>query len=401
MSKKSYHYSRRNFITKSTAGLVSLGLLNQIKGASIDSKPAKSIIYRTLGKTGIKLPVISMGVMNANLPPLIEESYKIGIRHFDTAWYYQRGNNEKMVGDVIDRMGVRKDVVIGTKIYLGRDRRELPIPERIRLIEERVNESLERLKTNYIDILYYHSAHETSEIDFPELKELFLKLKKEGKALHVGVSTHTNQNEILKEMLKQGYFDVALVAYNFCYGKDNELIKTMKEMHKEGIGLIAMKTNAGGTRWKQRNDQNMVGEINHTAMLKWVLNNEFITTAIPGYTTYKHMEENFSVAYNLDYTDEERKFLEDNELDKKLAFCMQCGKCLPMCPKNVDIPTLMRVSMYASQYHNYYHSYNVSNDMADNKGLNECKSCRRCTVKCSNNVPIAERIDDLKSMNIC
>ena len=39
-----------------------------------------------------------MGVMNASAPALVEQSYELGVRHFDTAWFYQRGMNESMVG---------------------------------------------------------------------------------------------------------------------------------------------------------------------------------------------------------------------------------------------------------------------------------------------------------------
>jgi len=395
------NFSRRNFISTSLAGLASLGINTRVEAICNTQNTKAGIIYRTLGKTGIKLPIVSMGVMNADLPALLEESYKTGVRHFDTAWYYQRGKNESMVGEVIDKLGVRKDVIIGTKIYLGRDRREMPIPERVKLIEERVNESLKRLKTNYIDILYYHSAHDISEINFPELKELFLKLKKEGKAKFVGVSTHTNQTEILKEVIKQGYFDVVLVAFNYILGKDKELVKTLKQASKKGIGLIAMKTQAGGSLWERISKDKRAGEINHTAMLKWVLNNDFITTAVPGYTTFKHMEEDFSVASNINYSKEEREYLNDIDLDKKLAYCLQCGNCLSTCPKKVDVPKLMRINMYLNQYHNYFHAYNVYKDIDEKHGLTVCKTCDICTAKCSHYVPIADNIELMKQIDFC
>lgn len=394
-------FSRRNFISTSLAGLASLSINSRVKAIPNLHNTNTGTIYRTLGKTGIRMPVVGMGVMNADLPALIGESYKIGIRHFDTAWYYQRGKNESMVGEVIDKMGVRKEVIIGTKIYLGRDRHSMPIPERVKLIEERVLESLERLKTNYIDILYYHSAKQVSEIDFPELKDLFLRLKKEGKAKHVGVSTHANQTEIINEVIKQGYFDVVLVAFNYILGKDKELVRTLKKASKKGIGLIAMKTQAGSSLWERISNEKVAGEINHTAMLKWALNNDFITTAVPGYTTFKHMEEDFSVASDLKYSKEEREFLNDIDLDKKLAYCLQCGKCISTCPKNADVPDLMRISMYLNQYHNYFHAYNVYKDIDEKHGLAVCKTCDICTAKCSHYVPIAENIKLLKQMNFC
>ena len=103
-------FSRRNFISTSLAGLASLSINSRVNAIRNLHNTNTGTIYRTLGKTGIRLPIVSMGVMNADLPALLEESYKIGVRHFDTAWYYQRGKNEIMVGEVIDKMRVRKEV---------------------------------------------------------------------------------------------------------------------------------------------------------------------------------------------------------------------------------------------------------------------------------------------------
>ena len=58
------------------------------------------IIYRTLGKTGIKLPVVSMGVMRADNPNLVKAAYENGMTHFDTANGYQGGRNETMLGEI-------------------------------------------------------------------------------------------------------------------------------------------------------------------------------------------------------------------------------------------------------------------------------------------------------------
>lgn len=104
MKKMSKSDNRRNFIKKGLAGLAGLTFIpGTIKSAKRNSyHPGdKPFIYRTLGKTGISLPVISMGVMNSNNPNLVKAALDAGIIHFDTAWYYQMGRNEEMVGRVI------------------------------------------------------------------------------------------------------------------------------------------------------------------------------------------------------------------------------------------------------------------------------------------------------------
>ena len=60
-----------------------------------------------------------MGVMNSSNPNLLKVAWQQGMRHFDTAWIYQAGNNEKMVGQCLKELNVdRKDVIITTKIVI-------------------------------------------------------------------------------------------------------------------------------------------------------------------------------------------------------------------------------------------------------------------------------------------
>ena len=132
------------------------------------------------------------------------------------------------------------------------------------------------------------------------------------------------------------------------------------------------------------------------AALKWVLRNESITTAIPGYTTYEHMQENFSVAHDLEYSDEEKKLLSDNEVTVGMGFCRQCEVCMDSCPKKVEIPTLMRTHMYAAQYSNFHHARATLDEIPADNGLSACASCARCGARCAHSVDIPGRIEELK-----
>ena len=74
------------------------------------------VIRRRLGRTGLKLPVVSMGVMNADVPGVLVRAYELGVRHFDTAAVYQGGRSEEMLGNFVKEHGVRDKVVIATKV---------------------------------------------------------------------------------------------------------------------------------------------------------------------------------------------------------------------------------------------------------------------------------------------
>ncbi len=92
-------YNRRQFLRTtlvgSTGALVAPILSSTPSQAKDVSASDKKIIKRTLGKTGIELPIVSFGVQRADTPALVEEALKIGIVYFDTAHSYQRGKNEE------------------------------------------------------------------------------------------------------------------------------------------------------------------------------------------------------------------------------------------------------------------------------------------------------------------
>ena len=111
---------RRSFLKMGITGLAGLSagptiLKGKEKRPTLDPGRDRKIIYRTLGKTGLKLPIVSMGVMNSDNPNLVAAALEAGIIYLDTAWGYQRGRNETLIGGVIkDRP--RDSYIIATKV---------------------------------------------------------------------------------------------------------------------------------------------------------------------------------------------------------------------------------------------------------------------------------------------
>ena len=178
---------------------------------------------------------------------------------------------------------------------------------------------------------------------------------------------------------------------------DAGVLSTIERAAKNGIGIVAMKTQAGGTVRPDAKLPKQLPAASQTALLKWVLNHDFITTAIPGFSTYEHLEQDFSVARNLTYTDEEERFLADKSFVARAEFCQQCGKCKEDCPKQVDIPALMRAHMYAVQYRNGGMAREMLASVAPGRGLDACDGCESCMVACRNSVQIAKKIAHLKA----
>ena len=390
--KTSISMNRRNFLKKSTSGLAGMTLLPGLSSPSHSQKNLKDhkIITRALGGTGFTLPVISMGVMNADNPNLVAAALDAGIVMLDTAWGYQRGNNEKMIGEVIkDRP--RDSFVIATKVPgLPRDRRTgLFTPEtKGDSFIEMFHTSLERLGLDYVDILYLHGVSRKEAVQFEPLMEALQKVKKQGKARFVGITTHRNEPEAIRAAVEAEIYDVVLTAYNFRKDNLNDLEAAIAEASKEGLGMVAMKTQAG-VYW----DEEKQKPINMKAALKWALNNPNIHTAIPGFTTFDQLELDLTVMEDLTLTEEEKKdLIQGNDLHTSL-YCQQCEQCIPQCPGQLPIPSLMRGYMYAYGYRNL----DAAHDLVSSLELpdNPCRSCSSCSVKCASGFNVKERIEDI------
>jgi uncharacterized protein len=401
--------SRRKFL-KNATGLVATGLVaNSALGSTIQQiKPVddkKKMIFRTLGRTGIKLPIVSMGVMNSNNPNLLKVGWQSGIRHFDTAWNYQMGNNERMVSAILKELNVnRKDVIVTTKTLLDPSLKKPELgKERKAQFLSRFAQSMERLQMDYVDILMYHDVGTVEEALDPVVMEAMQELKDQGKIRFPAFSTHVYWPEILTATADKGFYDVVLLSLNYSMANDEASLKAMRYAVSKGVGLIAMKTQCQQDWYKENlpaeTQKFYEGSLMHSALLKWALRHEEIATAVPGFTTFEQLQTDIQVVYDLEYTQEEKKFLEDHNVRLALqSVCRFCGACRTTCPHGVDIPSLMRTHMYAASYGNMHMTKSTYSGIEQGRDLAVCDTCSECVAQCRNKVQIAGRIEELRNM---
>lgn len=386
---------RRDFIGKSSLGLFSAGFgLPLIKNKPLHEDP--KIVYRTLGRTGLRIPVVSFGVMNSDSPDLIQRAMDMGINHLDTAHVYLRGNSERVIGEVVENAGVRDKVIIATKMRFSKDRdtsnfsTEKDPKANLETLNEQLALSLKRLRTDYVDILYVHSCDNPKMINFEPLMNGFEKVKKEGKTRFIGISTHTNEPENIRAAVDAKIYDVILVTYNFAQENRDEVKKAIQYAAKNNVGVIAMKTQ-GGRRLQESGEV----EVDHKAALKFVVEDENVTTTIPGMTTFDQLDTNMSVMNNLALSKAEQQYLTKAANLRGKLFCQSCRSCVETCPQRVEIPDLMRSYMYVKGYGNYIQARDTLAELPDKKGLNACIDCSACTASCRTGINIGSRISAL------
>jgi uncharacterized protein len=404
MSDSKSELNRRKFLTASLSCAVAAGFAGISPRVALaqggDKQKMKGkIIYREMGKTGMKVPVVSMGVGGTNNPEIIKAAYDQGIRHFDTAANYQYGRNEQMVGKFLTRLNDRENINIATKIFTPAQRRGLSAEQKKNKLVSLLEASLKRLKTSYVDVLYIHDVNAPEDISDPAVVETFKMFKKQKKVRAIGVSTHTNMTGVMNEAIKTKDWDVVLTSFNFTLADDKEFMDAIHGASKIGMGIVAMKVMAGGARWPNPESRSAYDSATIAkACLKWVMNDKNITTCIPAFGNYQELNEDFSIASNLAYEPDEKKMLEDNSIKLSMEFCRQCKQCLASCPNNTDIPTLMRTHMYAAQYGDFYLARETLDELPREKSIAACISCDVCTARCANSVNIPRKINELKVM---
>jgi uncharacterized protein len=397
MTGNTRELNRRNFLKKGRTGLAAVGAVpaavkaaafGAAQGGPAAAAPGKPIV-RTLGKTGLKMPVVSMGVMNADNPAVVQAALETGITFLDTAWGYQRGRNEQMIGEVI-KGRPRDSFMIATKVPgPNRDRSMQGLDDTA--LEQnflgKFDECLKRLGLDHVEVLYLHNNTAPEHVQNQAIIAALQKAKKAGKARFVGITTHGSEPAVIRATIETKSYDVILTAYNFRQDYRDEMRKAVAEATAAGLGIVAMKTQAGAY-WDKEKQQ----PINMRAALKWVLNDPNVTTAIPGFTTFDQLKEDWSVVSDITLTADE---LKDLRLGQQVAglYCQQCGHCLAGCPKGLPIPDLMRSYMYAYGYRNLQAAHELvgSLDIAENP----CGSCASCSAVCAKGFDVADRVRDI------
>lgn len=348
--KHSSTTSRREFL-KTAAAILAGSALTKTAACSrrTNDRPGQpsTAVYRTLGRTGLQLPVVSMGSCYA--VNLVETALDRGIVYIHTSSSYSERNHERLLGRVFKNRPRDSFVIASSpdfpyQVRAGGSRsKDVGTDVDRSLIHESIDGSLQRLGLEYVDIYYLMSAGEREVVLHDDYIREYERLKQEGKTRFVGIGTHENEPDVIRAATESGFWDVILTAYNFRQSHREEIRSAIRGAAAAGLGVVAMKTQAG-VYWDRKREH----MINMKAALKWVLSDPNVHTSIPAFSNYDEMAEALSIMESLELTPEER---EDLGLGERLGlngcYCQQCGRCRTQCRAGINIPALMRGYMYA------------------------------------------------------
>jgi predicted aldo/keto reductase-like oxidoreductase len=380
--------NRRDFLKVGLAGTTSAllgweGLADAMQYASAESFVFPAPVYRTLGRTGLKITIISFGAMLTPEPEVMKIAFDHGVNYVDTARRYMGGKNEEIVARALK--GNRDKVYVATKISPASTSKEN--------IFKDVETSLKALETDYVDVIQLHNLTGREDRIFnPEIREALVRLKEQGKVRFFGVTTHKNEAEVLHALAddKDRFFDTALVKYNF--KSDAQTKQAIARAAQANIGIIAMKTLAGGYA------TDALGPFSpYQAAIKWVLQDQYITATIPGMRDLAQLREDIAVMRT-------RFGYLDNFILKRYGaavqpyYCHLCGKCEATCPKGVAISTINRCLMYAEAYKSPVLARSTYHEIPLSLSASVCLDCSDCVARCINKLDIPVKMERARKL---
>lgn len=305
----------------------------------------------TLGKTGQKIPALGMGTSWSLQPSFVQAALAAGIRYIDCSESYEGGACEKVLGEVFARTGRRKDVYMVTKN--SRAKRNPAA------YEQRLNASLERLQTDYVDCYYLHGVdgREISLLHDPAVKAAFEKLKRSGKIRFCGLSCHDRRlPEIVTAAAECGWIDQIMIQYNYRTMNGDAIRRALDKAAKADLGLVAMKTQGGAGSFPEANGSPKFQEFvdkgfkKQQAAIKTVLAEGRMHAVVSEMTNRDQLRDNIAAAANPKLSSRDRQLLEEHRQATAHLYCHGCGHHCEPAAGGVAVAEILRYLRYDEVY---------------------------------------------------
>ena len=315
--------------------------------------------YVTLGRTGLSISDISFGSsrLRTGQEHLVHHALDLGINYFDTAESYTRRQSEQVLGNAL--RGKRDGVVIASKTHsYGSTRKES--------IMAALDDSLRRLRTDYIDVYFNHAVNDTDRLDNPEWFEFVERAKQQGKIRFTGMSGHAGRLiDCLDHAFDKDMVDVVLIAHNFGqdpafyeqFARGFDLIarhpglpRTLARAKSLDVGVVAMKT-LMGARLNDMRPYERDGASYAQAAFRWTLSNPHVDALAISMTSETDINEFLGASGWQALARGDRALLDTYAQLNGTSYCRHaCNDCEGACPYGVPISDVLRTRMYATDY---------------------------------------------------
>lgn len=276
-----------------------------------------------LGKTELVVNKNGFGclpiqrITKAEAVYLLQKAFDHGINYYDTARAYS--DSEEKLGEAFRY--VREKIVISTKTAA----------KTAEAFWKDLDESLRKLKTDYIDIYQFHTPDFCPRPgDESGLYDAMLEAKAQGKIQHIGITNH--KITVANEAVASGLYET--MQFPFSYLASKKELKLVADCKEADMGFIAMKGLSGGL-------------ISNSACAYAFMNQPQFAHVAPIWGMQREQELDEFLAHGEcpPVLDEELQAIIEHDV-KQLSgnFCRGCGYCMP-CPAGIEINNCARMSL--------------------------------------------------------
>ncbi len=357
---------------------------------------------RRFGKTGLDLSVFSLGTMRCLAFPqtthkTIEQAIALGINHLETAQGY--GKSESYVGQALKDLAIpREEIYITTKLSPTLDPLEM---------SQGIDRSLDKLQVDYIDCLAIHGINTPSHLQQATNPDGCLasihNAIDQGKIRHLGFSTHGSL-DLIVAAIETDLFEFIELHYYYFFQRNKKAIALAAEKDM-GIFIISPGDKGGKLYTPPEKLEELCSpytplELNY----RFLLGDARITTLSIGAATPEELIAPLKVC-DADYPLTEQEIAIFNKLEQQLEtslstdLCRQCDRCLP-CPEDINIPEILRLRNLTVAYdmedygqYRYGMLENAGHWFPGKKG-DKCTDCGDCLPRCPEQLPIPSLLRD-------
>jgi hypothetical protein len=333
------------------------------KAGSAQGAATGPLAKRTLGRTGLKVTVFSMGTIGG-VTDVLKSGLDRGINFVHCALGY--GTLDR----VAEAIAGRRD-----KLFLGLKYERAGTPD-----WDYLDRALGALKVDHVDILFFplnspDEARNRSHLEF------FQQVKQRKRARFIGITSHANVAPTIQAAVGAGFWDVLMPSYVSAPQERAALRPVLDQAEKKNLGVVAMKTMAG---------MNPQALDPMRAVVKQVLADSSVTTLCKGMLTFEYLDAFFGAAVGAP-TKAQTAALEQH-LAACADTCVMCGAC-PPCPRGVNVFEVIRAFDY---YYAQAGHPRIARSMYDAipaaaRG-GACDDCGECASGCPYGVNIARHV---------
>ena len=394
--------SRRGFLGRSVVSVVGAGIgiagatevlgnprpdtPQEDKTASADKPRIKE--YRKLGKTGWKVSDVAFGNAGMTDPAILEYAIERGINYVDTARQYY--DMEMVIGKIFPEK--RDKLFVTTKLE----------PELItadvteEAVTKGIEESLERLNTDYVDCCLIHSIGDPNLGDLTRIQNdniynAFRKAKEAGKIRSWGASSHgPKMIEDFTWLVDNTDVEMIMPGMNYM---TKGLEPVLARAKKKNIAVVAMKS-LSAARKIDYSAYMKEGRPVRQALVKWMLAQPNIDTISLSMRTFDDVDEFVAASGNPELGANEKKVLKGYGLLLDCDYCRPgCDACLAACPNDVPVNDILRYRLYFNNYGREKYAMGLYAALPPGRSANQCATCSGpCVAYCPHNIKVKDKL---------